>query len=119
VDASVVKAVLRGHFLSNRGKVFFLGYREIIEHEFEDASWKTYLFEPDESYWVFARGQTTNIGVVGFSNSRESPRERLVKSKKFLGLENEEVIDREGALIPSNKPVDLVYGNVAATGMLA
>jgi len=116
VDASGVRAVLRSHFLPNRGRVFFLGYREIIKHELDDASWRTYLFGPDEAYWVFSRGQTTNVGVAVFSNSKESPRERLSDFKKFLGLENEEVVDRGSALIPSNKPIDLVYGKVVAIG---
>lgn len=119
MDASVVKAVLRGHFLPNRGKVFFVGYREIIEHELETPHGKPTFSNLMSHTGCSREGKQRTLGVVGFSNSRESPRERLVKSKKFLGLENEEVIDREGALIPSNKPVDLVYGNVAATGMLA
>lgn len=116
VDASGVKAVIRSHYLPNNRGSFFLGYREIVEHELGEAAWKTYLFGPDESYWVFARGPTTNLGVVKFCNARADHCEKLEKFKKFLGLEKARVVTRGWGLIPSRKPIDLVYGNAVAIG---
>lgn len=115
VDASGASAVMRSRFLSSPEGSFFQGYRELLDVELGGDSWRVFQNDPNSALWAFPQGDRTNLGGAIFRDGVDIQRE-VQKLKEDLGLDGEDVLDSGFGPIPSQKPINLVHGNVVAIG---
>jgi len=116
VDASGSSAVLRGLYLPNRPDMFVLGCMETIEGGSAGDELDIYLLNHRETGWVFPAEHSTNVGYVTGGVRGEHLDQRLKSFKGKIGLGGARVLERGQRLIPSYKPIGLVYDNVVAIG---
>jgi flavin-dependent dehydrogenase len=116
VDASGTSAVLRRHYLPNRREMFVSGCMETVDVEQGDDELGICLINHRETGWIFPAEHSTNIGYVAAGGGGQDILERLAHFKEGMGLGRVKTLDRGYGLIPSHRPIRLVYGNVVAIG---
>jgi flavin-dependent dehydrogenase len=116
VDASGTSAVLRRHYLPNRREMFVLGCMETVDGEHGDGELGICLINHRETGWIFPAEHSTNVGYVAAGARGSDLLERLVHFKEEIGLGRAKTLDRGYGLVPSYRPIRLVYGNVVAIG---
>ncbi|MBE0447831.1 MAG: NAD(P)/FAD-dependent oxidoreductase [Actinobacteria bacterium] len=115
VDASGSSAVLRGCYLPNRREMFALGYMETIDGGDGGDELDIHLLNHREVGWIFPAEHSTNVGYVT-AGARGLDFRKLRSFKREIGLGGARVLERGQKLIPSYKPIRLVYDNVVAIG---
>jgi len=116
VDASGSSAVLRRHYLPNRRGMFVLGCMETVDGGDGSDELDIYLLNHGETGWVFPAEHSTNIGYVKAGVRGLDLGRKLRSFKREVGLDGTRMLDRGYGLIPSSKPIRLVYNNLVAIG---
>lgn len=116
VDASGSSAVLRRHYLQNKPEMFSFGCMETVEGGDLGDELDIHLLNGRETGWVFPAEHSTNVGFVGAGAQGSSFERKLASFKGEIGLGEARTIDRGYGLIPSYKPIRLVYDNLVAIG---
>jgi flavin-dependent dehydrogenase len=116
VDASGSSAVLRRRYLPNRREMFALGCMETIDGEHGNGELDIYFLNHLETSWIFPAEHSTNVGYVAAGVRGSDLGGRLMSFKRKMGLEGARVLERGYRLIPSYKPIRLVYDNIVAIG---
>jgi flavin-dependent dehydrogenase len=116
VDASGSSAVLRRHYLQNNPEMFSLGCMETVEGGDMGDELDVHLLNARETGWVFPAEHSTNVGYVGAGACGSGFEEKLNSFKEEIGLGEARIIERGYGLIPSYRPIKLVYHNMVAIG---
>lgn len=116
VDASGSSAVLRRHYIQNKPEMFSLGCMETVEGGDVGDELDIHLLNGRETGWAFPAEHSTNVGYVGAGALGLGFERKLTSFKEEIGLGGARTIDRGYGLIPSYRPIRLVYGNLVAIG---
>jgi flavin-dependent dehydrogenase len=116
IDASGSSAVLRRHYLPNKPEMFSLGCMETVEGGDAGDELDIHLLNGRETGWVFPAEHSTNVGYVGAGVLGLGFERKLTSFKEEIGLGGARTVERGYGVIPSYKPIRLVYGNLVAIG---